>query len=171
MTVSESSRARQRRAGANGRELHALAACLLWLLGFEVAPLAHIATHVRGEAHHHDARGATIFEDEGGRDDGYAFAHCHGGACHAHDHDAHGAERAPGHGRRETSRGVHRAATPHGAHSLLHRGIAALAPKLATPHVRPALVCELGDARAPEARVASRAPRSVRVRGPPAPSV
>jgi hypothetical protein len=139
----------------DGRELHALAACLMWLLGFEVAPLAHIATHVRGERHHHDATGATARDAEShehGHEHGQEHGHVH---IHESDRDTKGAP------------GVEGSPAPHGAHSLLHRGIAALAPKVPTPVVPPPAIHALVSLRAPRDLIASRAPESARARGPP----
>jgi hypothetical protein len=39
----------------------ALALCVLWIVGFELMPWLHVATHDRIAAHYHDVNGATIY--------------------------------------------------------------------------------------------------------------
>lgn len=53
------------------RELPALLFALVWLLGYEVVPLAHVAMHAQLAPHSH---GVTT--------------HCHGALCHADDEGA-----------------------------------------------------------------------------------
>ena len=64
----------------------ALVACVLWLAGFEILPWLHIATHDHVGKHHHDASGATIFDEES--DAGHDHEHEH---HHHHDDDDHDA--------------------------------------------------------------------------------
>ena len=111
--VVELSAAHVRRSRAHQRRL-AVVACLLWVLGYEVLPDVHLATHGALAAHRHDAgdRPARFWRV---RTAHAPVAHQHGAATHQHG-------RAP--------RGE-RAAAPdpgHGAHSLAHRTIAIATP-------------------------------------------
>jgi hypothetical protein len=91
---------RLRRRGdlKRARVIPALVFAVIWMLGFEVVPVAHQVMHAQIGAHTHGA------------------AHCHSGFCHSED----GADRA----------GASQRSTSHGAGSLEHRGIAALAPEI-----------------------------------------
>jgi hypothetical protein len=107
------SRARQRRL--------AVLACLLWVLGYEVLPDVHLATHGALAAHRHDG----IFAERPARflrvrtaSSRPVAAHRHGPGTHTHAAD------------RRLLRGE-RAEAPdpgHGAHSLAHRTIAIATP-------------------------------------------
>jgi len=59
----------RRRWGERARVLPALFFALVWLLGYEIVPLAHQALHARIGAHSHGA----------------ASVHCHGASCHSED--------------------------------------------------------------------------------------
>lgn len=127
------------------REIPALLFALLWVLGFEVVPAAHLALHASLGAHTH---GST---------------HCHAGFCHADDeadgdagHDARAQKSAPSDPR------------SHGQGSLEHRGVAALTPDLAVVVPELLLVGELPPPDAPVVRASSfEAPRPP-ARAPPA---
>src|SRR5688572_22324296 len=58
---------RQSHARGRAREIPALLFALVWLLGYEALPLAHVALHSQLAAHTHGA------------------AHCHGDVCHPDD--------------------------------------------------------------------------------------
>ncbi len=88
---------------------------MLWLLGFEVMPWAHVAIHDHLAPHHHDASGAMIL-DEG---------HCHSSVAHCHTH-IDGFDPAAVAPRGIDSRARLRAALQHGAGSLAHHGVAAV---------------------------------------------
>lgn len=60
----------RRRGGERARVIPALLFALVWLFGYEVAPLAHQALHAQLRAHVH----GTSATAEG--------AHCHEGVCH-----------------------------------------------------------------------------------------
>jgi hypothetical protein len=125
----------------DGREIEALLAASLWLFGFVVAPLWHVASHGALAAHVHD--GHRIVADDG--------AHCHGSACHAHDE-----------GDPSRLRGLH------GAHSLLHGGVAAESPLPSTPPVPVAAVAEARYELRPPSAPPTREQHPACARGPPA---
>jgi hypothetical protein len=110
---------------ARRRRLAALA-CLLWILGIEVLPNAHLAMHGRLGAHRHDA-------GESRRGDGGivvrvhrdSTSHVHDGVVHAHG-DAAAASPAPD----VRAIGAPDGTPPpgHGDHSLAHRRAALAAP-------------------------------------------
>ena len=121
----------------------ALSLAILWIVGFEVLPWAHIALHAHLAPHHHDANGADIIDDHD------ALVDEHGPAHHDDDDDDLDAE-VDEHGvpvhlaasnaaeDRDAARDgeAHlRAALNHGAHSLAHHGIAVPvpAPVVTTP--------------------------------------
>jgi hypothetical protein len=120
--------------GAHRRQRRlATAAVLLWIVGFELLPGAHLVLHDDLAAHHHDG------DDAGGGDGGSAASGLRvtirtgelphrelDGAWHT---DA-GAPRSAEHERAGETPG-----RPHGQHSLAHRGIAVHTPPpvLTTP--------------------------------------
>jgi hypothetical protein len=89
----------------------AAAAVLLWIVGFELLPGAHLVLHDDLAAHRHDADDAV-----GGGDGAW---HTDAGAPRSAEHERAG--ETPG--------------RPHGQHSLAHRGIAVHTPPpvLTTP--------------------------------------
>lgn len=115
----------------------ALALAILWIVGFEVMPWAHIALHDHLPHHHHDALGATIIDDDDQDSavDEHAVAH--------HDDDELDAE-VDEHGVPVRVHDVENAASNaaassvadlklfmalnHGVHSLAHHGIAVPVP-------------------------------------------
>jgi hypothetical protein len=113
---------------ARTRARLALTLCVLWLAGFEVLPWMHIALHEHLAPHHHDASGATIFDDHDAEVDEHAAHHDddddldaevdeHGAPVHHHDRHAHADAEAR-----------LAAALEHGQHSLAHHGIAVPTP-------------------------------------------
>jgi hypothetical protein len=104
--VSRAPRLRSRRARAR----LAIAACLIWIAGFEVLPWAHIAFHDELAPHIHV--GDTIVT--------VSFA----GPTHRHaDGTVHRDHPAPA---RADGQAHLAAALAHGAHSLAHHGVAAI---------------------------------------------
>jgi hypothetical protein len=117
----------------------ALGLAILWIVGFEVMPWAHIALHDHLAPHHHDAKGADIIDDDHDAEvDEHAAHHPdddldaevdeHGVPVHVHELEdvawkAATADLA-------LFRALH-----HGAHSLAHHGIAVPvpAPAITTP--------------------------------------
>jgi hypothetical protein len=131
------------------REIPALLFALVWLLGYEALPLAHVAMHAQLAPHDHGAAAAA---------DGLAEpAHCHGDVCHH--------EEADGGGTASASAGDPIA---HGQNSLEHRGLAALAPDLTIYVAVLTPIAELASDVAPEARPEAFAAVSPPARGPPA---
>ena len=150
-----------------------LALAVLWIVGFEVMPWAHIALHDHLAPHHHDANGADVIDDD-------------------HDHDAEVDEHAAHHGDDldaevdEHGVPVHVhdvgdvackvtnadakliAALNHGAHSLAHHGIAVPvpAPVVTTPLPVDRRPITLAIAE-PRAWVSAAIPEAA-ARGPPA---
>lgn len=120
------------------RALPALIFALVWLLGYEVVPCAHLAMHARLGAHVHGA----------------SALHCHDGVCHG---DALAQKPA----RRADPRS-------HGAGSLEHRGVAALVPDLAIHLPAMVAVGEVVAPVALVDRTVVFASASPPVRGPPA---
>jgi hypothetical protein len=119
----------------------ALSLAILWIVGFELLPWAHIALHAHLAPHHHDANGADILDDHDALVDEHAPVHHddddldaeveeHGVPVHLAasraDEDHDGVPDAEAH---------LRAALDHGAHSLAHHGIAVPvpAPAVTTP--------------------------------------
>ena len=126
----------------------ALSLAILWIVGFEIAPWAHIALHAHLAPHHHDANGADIIDDHAElHDDHDAIVDEHAPAHHDDDDldaevDEHGvpvhlAASSAAEDRDAVPDGeAHlRAALNHGAHSLAHHGIAGPvpAPVMTTP--------------------------------------
>jgi hypothetical protein len=58
---------------STGREIPALIACAVWLLGFEAAPVLHVAQHADLAPHAHGSAPA------------HAHGHAHEGGPHRHD--------------------------------------------------------------------------------------
>lgn len=82
------------------REIPALIFALVWMLGYEVTPLVHLALHDRLGAHTHGVA-----------------AHCHGAFCHADDEGPAATKSSSD-------------PLSHAQGSLEHRGVAVLAPDL-----------------------------------------
>jgi hypothetical protein len=160
MSSSRAPRSRQTRARIG------LALCVLWLAGFELLPWLHVALHDHLRPHHHDAGGATVFDDDGDIDE------------HAADHDddgdvdeqvAHHDEHIAHHRDHDTDDVRLAAALAHGEHSLAHHGVA-------VPTPAPVLTAPLPVDRRPTyvvARAIAEPPSLSRVRavarGPPEP--
>jgi hypothetical protein len=128
----------------------ALALALCWIAGFELLPWAHVAMHGRLPAHHHDANGATIFDDVDA--DAHVATSSHASSA-AHDADEadhhddddddvdseideHGAPIPPHADDRPAPRRANAgarlaAALAHGQHSLAHHSLAIPAPSVA----------------------------------------
>jgi hypothetical protein len=120
----------------------AMFACVLWLVGFEFAPLLHVALHDHLGHHHHDAGGAVV-------DD--------------HDDDHDDADDA------DDSKVTHvEAGLAHGRHSLAHHGVAVQPPAPAI--TKPLPVDRRAIFIAPIAAVdpITFEPLIARARGPPA---
>lgn len=125
----------------------ALVACVLWLVGFELLPWLHIATHDHIGAHHHDATGAIIRDDvaHDDHDDDHDAATDEHAPAHDHDHDDQDAEvdehgnpvahhhadphhDAQHHDSQADSEKRVRDAIGHGRHSLAHHDVSTTAP-------------------------------------------
>lgn len=132
-------------ARARAREIPALLFVLVWLLGYEVLPFAHVALHAQLGAHTHGLA---------------AGAHCHGDLCHAADEESDDG--------RDASASASSDPLSHGQNSLEHRGLAALTPDLTIYVAELTLIGELADDRAPDARIEAFAAVSPPARGPPA---
>lgn len=122
-----------------GRRLEAALALLVWALGGELMPLAHVALHAALPGHDHGAR-----------------VHDHGEGPHRHEGPgAAAAERDP--------------ASPEDAHgdgSFAHRDLAAAPSALALPAIAPARLGAPLSRREP-ARPAERSALRASARGPP----
>jgi hypothetical protein len=127
----------RRRWTSRARELPALIFAVVWLLGYEVIPCAHLAMHAQLGAHVH----------------GVTHTHCHGASCH-------GGAVAGKPDRPTDSRS-------HGAGSLEHRGVAALVQDLAIHVPPMVVVGEIGLPRALVDRTVVLATTSPPARGPP----
>jgi len=119
----------------------ALVLTILWIVGFELMPWAHIALHDHLPHHHHDANGGDVVDDDHDAevdehaadqaarhdDDLDAEVDEHGVPVHVHADDndvaTHDAEQAL------------LSALAHGQHSFAHHGIAVPvpAPAITTP--------------------------------------
>jgi hypothetical protein len=131
-------------------------AAALWILGFEVAPNVHLGLHGVIAVHSH---GAAATEDRGHDHD-----HDHD---HGHAHDEADDEPAPL-GADATGRFVaKRADLQHGAHALLHRGIAIAVPPAAMPDVASAPLVDADLFVAPSDALVDGATVLSRARGPP----
>lgn len=100
----------------------ALSLAILWIVGFELLPWAHIALHAHLAPHHHDANGADVL-DEKHDDDRDSAVDEHGVpvALDAEDDDDDDAPLTDG---EKHLLG----ALAHGAHSFAHHGIAVPVP-------------------------------------------
>jgi hypothetical protein len=121
----------------------ALALTILWIVGFELMPWAHIALHDHLPHHHHDANGADVIDDD---HDAEVDEHAADRAAHHDDDldaevDEHG---MPVHVHADDDEAVNAAhhaevalfeALAHGQHSFAHHGIAVPvpAPVMTTP--------------------------------------
>lgn len=120
------------------RSRHRLAvmACLVWLLGVEVLPAFHLATHAWLPAHRHegDAPLSTEMVVTVRSDATAATAHVHEGVFHRHG----GAPARSGRGEDLSFERSDRAPDPgHGQHSLAHHTLALRAPAAAIVHPLP----------------------------------
>lgn len=99
----------------------ALSLAILWIVGFELMPWAHIALHDHLAPHHHDENGADVL-DEKHDDDRDAAVDEHGVpvALDARDDD----DDAPLTDGEKHLLGV----LAHGAHSFAHHGVAVPVP-------------------------------------------
>ncbi len=99
----------------------ALSLAILWIVGFELLPWAHIALHDHLAHHHHDENGADVLDEQ--RDDDHDSAVDEHGVPVALDHDDDD-DHAP------LTDGEQRLldALAHGAHSFAHHGIAVPVP-------------------------------------------
>jgi hypothetical protein len=114
---------------------------LIWLLGYELLPFAHVALHAQLAPHTHGA----------------VTGHCHGGVCH---------EESSSQGEHGPSAATDPLA--HGQHSLEHRGVAALTPDLTVFVAELTLIGETADELAPGMRAEAFVSSSPPARGPPA---
>jgi hypothetical protein len=128
------------------RKRIALGLAILWIVGFEVMPWAHIALHDHLPHHHHDAMGATIIDDDD--HDAAVDEHATDHPDH-HDDDLdaevdehgvpvrmHDLEDATSNAASVTTADLKLfMALNHGVHSLAHHGIAVPvpAPVITTP--------------------------------------
>lgn len=155
---------------ADRRRAAATLAALLWVLGFELLPNAHLLlhAHLAPHSHGHDAGAAPIVTRSPAVGGGHAGAvHTHDdGTVHSHDPD-----QPPDAGALRPGLDLRPYAPDpigHGAHSLAHRDLASHEPP--PPVVAPTAV--LGPALAVAALAAaeprSRRPATSRARGPPA---
>ncbi len=123
-----------------GREIRAILGACLLVFGVAVAPVAHTAAHAWLPRHTHE--GAAIVVE-----------HCHAGACHVHG--------APSDPRRPAAQPIH------GAHSLLHNGVAVETPLPGAPAVPMAMHDEVRYASFAKGSPARLATRDAQARGPP----
>ncbi len=102
------------------RQRIALALCVLWVVGFELMPWMHVATHDRIAPHYHDANGTTVYLAEDAPQPA-------GGHVHTHVYP-----RLPEHhaSRKQHDDGLSRlvGALHHGDNTLAHHGIAVPVP-------------------------------------------
>ena len=110
----------------------ALSLAILWIVGFELLPWAHIALHDHLAHHHHDENGADVLDeprdeqhDEEHDDDRDAAVDEHGVpvALGAHDDDDDDDHAPLTDGEKHLL-----GALAHGAHSFAHHGIAVPVP-------------------------------------------
>jgi hypothetical protein len=124
------------RTATSRRRRLAVMACLVWLLGVEVLPDLHLATHAWLPAHQHDGDAPNSTElamtVHAETTAAAAAAHAHDGVLHRHgaaqhrgrdQDDLEGSERAPAPG--------------HGQQSLAHHALALAAPAPAILHPLP----------------------------------
>ena len=141
------------------RATFAVAACVLWLLGVEVLPNVHLATH---EADHtHQADGTIVRVSFGG-------THSHGGGVIHADHDDHDAGEPDRDRDREQRDQLAIDVPAHGAAGIAHRATALHQPPPPVVAPLPVTRAMLWIEREPNARVdAAHAARPL-ARGPPA---
>ncbi|MFK8002739.1 MAG: hypothetical protein AB8H86_24355 [Polyangiales bacterium] len=165
----------------NLRKTGALVAVVLWVLGFELLPVAHVSGHHALGAHTHEGGGTTFVAEDTdsfrtslnsalsnlGDSSAEVFRQRH--LAHARAHGAHGHDHDHGDADEDDSNHIERANEPgHGTHSLAHRDLAAAAPPL--PPLVPArhealpLQAQANDLTLALPRVVS----ALRARGPPA---
>jgi hypothetical protein len=133
---------------AMNRRRIALVLTILWIVGFELMPWAHIALHDHLAHHHHDESGADVLDDHDSEvDEQAADAHHdddldaevdeHAADAHHDDDldaevDEHGVPvHVPAHDDDALTRSAEQAllsALQHGAHSFAHHGIAVPVP-------------------------------------------
>jgi len=143
------------------RATFAVAACVLWLLGVEVLPNVHLATH---EADHtHQADGTIVRVSFGG-------THSHGGGVIHADHDDHDFDAvdhdADHHEKRSDQLAIDVPA--HGAAGIAHRAVALHQPP--PPELAPIAVDRLvwRDQLPPTDHELDRSAIQPQARGPPA---
>jgi hypothetical protein len=148
------------------RRRHAVLALLVWLLGVEVLPDLHLATHAWLPAHHHD--GDAPPSDE-------LVVTVHGdrtaAALHAHDGSVHGhgvAARATVPDRDAIHREDPARHPGHGQHSAAHRALALLAPAPVLHQPLPVDHHVIPVSHAVARLVAIAPPPDAGARGPPA---
>ncbi len=147
-----------------GNRLHrrrriALALCVLWLVGFELMPWMHVATHDRIAPHYHDANGATIYVVS-------ESAIPAGAHVHTHVYPQLPAKRE----KPDFSVSRLAGALAHGDHTLAHHGIAVPAPPPVWLTPLPVDRRPFTYARAVALEPISRDPLAAVARGPPASS-
>ena len=128
-------------------------AALLWLFGFDVAPMAHMVLHDALEAHEHGHRHRHV------QDHGHEHRHVQD---HGHEHgdgSGHASEQ-----RHENENGK----GDHGEGSVAHRDLAAQVPLPSLPEVLEALLSsEASPLPSHDEQPADRRPRTSRARAPP----
>jgi hypothetical protein len=115
--------------GPMTRRRIALVLTILWVVGFELMPWAHIALHDRLAHHHHDESGAEVLDDHDSEIDEHVADHRHDDDLDA-EVDEHGVHVAA-HDDDVATRAAEHAllsALQHGAHSFAHHGIAVPVP-------------------------------------------
>jgi hypothetical protein len=135
----------------------ALALCVLWLVGFELMPWMHVATHDRIAPHYHDANGATIY---------VASESAIPAGAHVHTHVY---PRLPEKHRGKPDYSLARLASAlaHGDHTLAHHGIAVPVPPPVRLEPLPVDRRPLTLARDVAFEPATRDPLAAVARGPP----
>lgn len=126
-----------RRRPGGGRATAAVVACLVWLVGVELLPGAHLASHGHLGAHDHGHRhGAPAASDAlvvRVHTDAARAVHSHEGVLHRHDDRPIGGGDLTG----SHAEGAPPAAPGHGDHSLAHRALALATPPPALLHPLP----------------------------------
>lgn len=153
--------------GPMRRRRVALSLAILWIVGFELLPWAHIALHEHLAHHHHDENGADVLDEKPveAHDDDHDSAVDEHGVPVALGHDDHDDDddHAP-----LTDGEQHLLdALAHGAHSFAHHGIAVPvpAPVMTTPLPVDRRPITIDEAAAPE--WVSAAVPEASARGPP----
>ena len=157
-SVDEVSRSERKRIGAS-------LAITLWVVGFELLPLAHVAGHEALASHTHGDDGARVDDFARGVRAALSRLSVSGEDEAAVAHRRAHRDGVEHHGEVDDAEGVH--SPHHGAHSLAHRGVAAANSPMAPPAPAPArLAAPLASAFVADAEVARLAP-SPASRGPP----